>query len=146
MHDIKRLPKSSSRAQASKLPGHPRVTLSPPTSRRGTIQWKGGSTWASCARAHHRLDDPSHRCAQKQLLQSGHCQLVRYRPCRRAAILKTGRVWVSNTWGRRRWLVRMVSARVSLSKFAHLRAAALGVAPIPTVSLSLSPVVLSLCL
>lgn len=39
----------------------------------------------------------------------------------------------------------MVSARVSPSKFAHLWATALGVAPIPTGPLSLSPVVLSLC-
>ena len=114
--------------------------------RRWTIQWKGGATWASRARAQHRLEDHSHPCARKQLLQSGHCHRQRYSRCRRAAILKTGRVRAWDRWRRlwRRRLVRTVSARVSPSRFAHLLATALGVAPIFTGLLSLSPVVLSL--
>ena len=127
---------------------YPHLIFSPPTWGRWTIQWKGGATWASRARAQSRLEDHSHPCALEQLLQSGHCQRQRYSICRRAAILKTGRVRAWDRWRRlwrRRRLVRTVSARVSPSRFAHLLATALGVAPILTGPLSLSPVVLSVC-
>lgn len=87
--------------------------------RRGhwTSQWKGGASWASRARAQHRLEDHSHPCARKQLLQSGHCQRQRYSLCRRAAILKTEELRAWDRWRRlwRRRLVRTVSARVSPS-------------------------------
>ena len=123
----------------------PQLTFSPPTARRDypmegalrkpTVRVRsGGSTIL-----------PIDALGSNSFSLLAAC--VRSPRRRRAAILKPGSVERWDGWRRRRWwLVRLVSTRVILSKFASLRAPAFSVAPIPRGLLSLSPVILSSCL